>query len=56
MGYLAQGKPMAFFIRFDDEQLPELNRLLSIGYRTKKNRIRKKIGKRIDAMVEVEQC
>lgn len=54
MGYLAQDKPKAFFIRLKYEQMPEMLRLHNIGKRTNKKRIRKKIAKRIDDMVEVD--
>jgi len=51
MGFLADGKVNAFFVRLSDEQEIEVLRLLSIFKRTKKNRIKTKIARRIDAMI-----
>lgn len=48
MGYLAEGKLPAYFIRVDDE---EFWRLYRIFKRTKKKRIKKKLAKRIDSLV-----
>lgn len=54
MGYLSQGRLLAFFIRLSDEDEREMMRLQSIGRRTKNKRIRNKIFKRIDRLVQVE--
>lgn len=54
MGYLQQGKTGDYFIRMTDDMIPEFNRLHSIGKRTKKKRVKKKIGKRIDSLIPVE--
>lgn len=54
VGYLAEGKVGAFFIRVNDEQEKEMLRLHKIGTHTRKKRIKKKIAKRIDSMIPVE--
>ncbi|MCA1029302.1 hypothetical protein LCM23_25145 [Cytobacillus kochii] len=54
MGYLADGKPIAFFIRLSDDDLIKAQRLLYIIKRTNNKRIKKKLAKRIDNMVKVE--
>ena len=52
MGYLQQGKANAFFIRLDDADDNEVLRLFSIFKRTKNKRIKTKIVRRIDSLVE----
>ena len=51
MGYLADGKPMAFFIRLTDKEEPEVLRLYRIFKSSRKVRTKKKIAKRIDKLV-----
>ncbi|MBT2600954.1 MULTISPECIES: hypothetical protein [unclassified Oceanobacillus] len=49
MGYLADDKIPSYFIRMDDE---DYKRLYKIFKRTKNKRIKKKLAKRIDSLVE----
>ncbi len=49
MGYLSSGKVSAYFIRMDDK---EFQRLYNLFKRTRKKRVKKKIAKRIDSLVE----
>lgn len=53
MGYLQQGKEGAYFIRMTDDIDKEFYRLVSIGRRTNKKRVKRKIAKRIDALIPV---
>lgn len=53
MGYIKQGKFIAYFIRMDDEFEKDFHRLLSIGRRTKSKWIKKKLAKRADVLVSV---
>jgi hypothetical protein len=55
MGYLAQGNHIAFFIRISDKKEIEAMRLYSTFKRTKSKRVKKKIAKRIDSMVKVDE-
>lgn len=49
--YLRQGKIPAFFVHLNGEPENEFNRLYYIFKRTKSKRIKRKIAKRIDALV-----
>lgn len=52
MGYLAEGLDLAYFVRLEDDV--EFLRLFRIGKRTKSKRIKKKIAKRIDSLVSID--